>query len=119
MKKILIVEDDKKIAMALGVRLRANGYDTVTAHDSCIAATTARHFEPDLILLDISLPGGDGFALAERLKTIRNTASVPIVFITASRKEGLRSRAQEVGAADFFEKPFKASALLESVNRLI
>lgn len=119
MKKILIVEDDKNIAKALHVRFTSLGYGVATTFDAVMAATTARNYEPDLILLDISLPGGDGFMLAERFQEIQNTAGVPVVFITASKKPGLKNRAMELGAAGFFEKPFDSRQLVGTVNQLI
>ena len=119
MKRILIVEDDKNITKALGVRFGANGYEVAVAHDAMVATTTARHYKPDLILLDISLPYGDGFMLAERFSSTHNTSGVPIIFITASKKDGLREKAMDLGASDFFEKPFDSSKLLNTVNLLI
>ncbi len=119
MKRILIVEDDKKIAKALNIRFIAHGYEVVTAFDAVMATTTARDYEPDLILMDITIPGGDGFSLANNFKDIDNTAGVPVVFITASRKEGLRKRAMEVGGAEFFEKPIDSQRLLTAVSQLV
>lgn len=119
MKKILIVEDDKKIARALHVRFTAHGYEVATTFDAVMATTTARDYEPDLILLDIAMPGGDGFMLADRFKDIQNTAGVPFVFITASKKNGLRERAMDIGASAFFEKPFDSGKLLNTVSQLV
>ena len=64
MKKILIIEDDQKIAMVLEIRFHANGYETMTARNSNLEATLARSATPDLIILDISLPDGNGLNLA-------------------------------------------------------
>ncbi len=119
MKKILIVEDDKKIAKAMTIRLKANGYDVAVVHDAVVAATTARNYSPDLILLDIMLPGGNGFILSERFQEIDHTASVPIIFITASKRSGLKQKAMELGAAAFIEKPFDSNHLLSSVAQQI
>ncbi len=119
MKKILIVEDDKKIALAMGVRLKAYGYEVANAYDAVVAVNAARKFKPDLILLDISMPGGDGFSLAERFQNLVDTAGVPIIFITASKKQGLKEKAMEMGAAGFFEKPYDAEKLLSTVSSLI
>lgn len=116
MKKILVVEDDLKIARALAVRLKANGYEVFAAHDAVMAPTVAAKHQPDLILLDISMPGGDGFLVAERLQHIVNTAGTPFIFITASKKPGLRDQAMELGAADFFEKPYDADELLKAID---
>ncbi len=118
-KKILIVEDDKKIALAMSVRMKASGYMVETAFDAVCAMTVARNFKPDLILLDISMPGGDGFSLAERFQNLAHTALVPIIFITASKKPGLKEKADELGAVGFFEKPYDAEQLVSTVNSVI
>jgi DNA-binding response OmpR family regulator len=119
MKKVLIIEDDKNIAKAMGIRLQAHGYTTATAFDAVVATSTARNFNPDLILLDVSLPGGDGFTLAERFKKIDKIADVPIIFVTASKQNGMREKAIALGAAQYFEKPFESAELLFSVSQLI
>ncbi len=119
MKKILIIEDDKNIAKALTVRFNKLGYDVAATYDAVMATTKAHSFEPDLILMDIALPGGDGFILVDRLRQIDNTADVPVVFITASKKQGLREQARKIGAAGFFEKPFNAGELMGLVGQLI
>ena len=119
MKKILIVEDDKNIAMAMSIRLKAYDYDIELAHDAVVATTRANNYKPDLILLDIMLPGGNGLMLAERFKEMPDIKDVPIVFISASRKPGLKQKAMDVGGADFIEKPFDSGHLLCTVAGLI
>lgn len=118
-KKVFIVEDDKKIAMAMGIRIKAFGYDVGTAYDAITAVRAAREYKPDLILLDISMPGGDGFSLAKKFQNLMHTAGVPIIFITASKKPGLKERAEELGAAGFFEKPYDADKLVSTISSLI
>ena len=117
MKKILIVEDNKDIAKALRIRLNFWGYDVATANDAIIATTTARNYSPDLILMDIGLPGGDGFTLADRFGGINNVASAPIIFITASKTPGLREKARAIGAVDFIEKPLNTQRLMDAVTQ--
>jgi putative two-component system response regulator len=119
MKKILIVEDDKSIVMALTVRLRAAGYAVIVAFDAIMAVSMALKQHPDLVLLDISMPGGNGFMVAERLQNSALTAGVPMLFLTASKQSGLRERAQEVGAVGFFEKPYEAAELLDAIAKAL
>ena len=119
MKKILIVEDDKSIVMALTVRLRAAGYAVIVAFDAVMALGTALKHRPNLVLLDISMPGGNGFMVAERLQNSSLTAGVPMLFLTASKQPGLRERAQEVGAVGFFEKPYEATELLDAIAKAL
>jgi CheY-like chemotaxis protein len=119
MKKILIVEDDKRIVMALKVRLQAQGYNVVAAYDAALAMDVAVKHQPDLVLLDISMPGGNGFMVAERLQNSPVTMGVPIIFLTASKQAGLRDKAKELGAAGFFEKPYEAEELLDAIAKAL
>jgi DNA-binding response OmpR family regulator len=116
MKKILIVEDDQKIAMALMIRLKANGYNPFVAFDALSGAGQGRTFKPDLILLDISMPGGNGFQLAETFHRIPETCETPIIFITASKNPDLLQKAMDAGAMGLFEKPFDTDKLLSMIE---
>ena len=117
-KKILIVEDDQKIALALALRLKSAGYETSTASDALTGVSTAASLRPDLVLLDISMPAGNGFTVAERMRNAF-VSPTPIIFLTASKQPGFRERAQELGAAGYFEKPYEAEALLAAVHQQI
>lgn len=116
MKKILIVEDDKRIIAALNIRLRAKGYDVCAAYDSALAMTQATAHQPDLAILDISMPGGDGFLVADRLRNNVDTARIPIIFITALKQPDLRDKAQAVRAVALFEKPFESDDLVAAIE---
>jgi DNA-binding response OmpR family regulator len=115
-KKILVIEDDKKIALALAVRLRAARYEVVVAPDAVLAMSIAVRHRPDLILLDISLPGGNGFMVAEWIQDLETMIGVPMIFITASKQPGLREKARRLGAKGFFEKPYDGEALLATIR---
>src|SRR5439155_7934346 len=99
MKKILIIEDDQKTALALSIRLKSDGYLTWIATDAIMGLSMAVRQQPDLILLDVAIPGGDGFALAEKLQRLPETRQVPILFVTASKDPGLRQKVMDLGAA--------------------
>jgi DNA-binding response OmpR family regulator len=116
MKTVLLIEDDAKLSLAYGVRLKAIGYTVHVARDAVAAIGYARKTNPDVILLDISLPGGDGFLVAERLSNMISSAATPIVFITASKRADLRERAMKLGAAGFLEKPFDATTLADAIE---
>ena len=118
MKKILVVEDDTKIAAALRIRLEAAGYEVVTAGDGFSGLKMTMTHTPNLILLDIMMPVGMGFSVAERLKSL-GMGEIPIIFITASKRAGLRKTAQQLGAAGFFEKPYDAEELLSAINLIL
>ena len=117
--KILLVEDDEKIVKALTIRLKSQGYDVVAAYDAVMAMAKALDCHPDVILLDISMPGGNGFTVAERLNDSSLTATVPVIFLTASKEPGLRERAKELGAVGFLEKPFEAQELLSIIQHAL
>ena len=115
MKKILIVEDDQNIAKALSIRLKNAGYEVSVAPDALSGVETAIKNVPDLVLLDISLPAGNGFTVAERIQSLIPTAT-PLIFLTASKKPDLRNKAKELGAAAFFHKPYRADDLLGAIQ---
>ena len=119
MKTLLLVEDDAKISLALGIRLRHSGYEVVTAPDAVHAMAQALKHAPDVVVLDINLPGGDGFLVAERLRSGPATATTPLIFITASKLPGLAERAAQLGAIALIEKPFSAAQLTEALSRAI
>src|SRR6266850_1536792 len=110
-KKILIVEDDQKVAMALAVRMKAAGFEPFIANDALSGVRSAMRTQPDAVVLDISLPAGDGFTVAERIQA-NMPAPMPIIFLTASKRTDLRQRARDLGAVAFFEKPYEAEGLL-------
>ncbi len=118
-KTILIIEDDENISKALDVRLQARGYKVVTAFDAIQGMQKATGTLPDVILLDITMPGGNGLTLAERLKASTHTQAIPIIFLTASQQSDLRQKAMALGAAAYFEKPYDFDYLLAALRAAI
>jgi DNA-binding response OmpR family regulator len=117
-KQVLIIEDDEKIAMALALRLKAAGYKTTTAYDALTGLNAAVSNPPALVLLDISMPAGNGFSVAEQIQTLIPTPT-PIIFLTASKKSDFREKAKKLGAAAYFEKPFEAEELVGAIRRAL
>jgi CheY-like chemotaxis protein len=113
--KVLIVDDEADFAKALKVRLTANGYDVVLAHDSIQAIMMACQEKPDLIILDIIIPGEDGFVVAERLKQSQATRYIPVIFLTGI--PGGERRAHQLGASAYMMKPYHPERLLEAVHK--
>jgi len=119
MNKILIIEDDKDIALALGMRLRAAGYTVANAYDGLTGVSSAATDAPDLIILDLMMPAAGGVQVAEGLRALDTTATVPIIFMSASRDPELRSQAMAVGPHAFLEKPYDPAVLLECVREAL
>ena len=117
--KVLVVDDDPAIAKSLCVRLMSAGYQVDTAHDGVSATQRAIGGKPNLIILDLSMPAGDGFTVLERLGENPDTMGIPVVVLTASKKPELRERVRKAGAVAFFEKPFEAWDLMQVIEREI
>jgi two-component system KDP operon response regulator KdpE len=117
--KILVVDDDPDLRRLLHLELKAAGYDTAFARDAISMIKIAREEQPDLILLDLGLPGGDGFVCIERLKTFPALEAVPIVVVSARDPAHNRDRALSLGAQAYLHKPFDPDDLLETIGRYV
>ena len=117
--RILVVEDDQEQRRIAASGLRAAGYSVVTAESGTEAVETARVERPDLILLDVDLPGLDGMAVCRQIKLDRTLAAVPVIFCTA--RTGLMDRMAglTLGADDYITKPYAPSELLLRIRRLV
>jgi len=113
------VDDDKDVLKALSVRLKGSGYGVVYAADGIAAVSVARNEEPDVIILDIGLPGGDGFTVMERLAGILPIAQIPVIILTARDVSGNEARARTAGAYAFLQKPVDNDVLLETVRKAL
>jgi CheY-like chemotaxis protein len=116
-KKILIVEDDADVRLGYSVLLRANHYDTCFAADASAALGEARKQRPDLILLDLGLPAGDGFVVLNRLQAIPNLASIPVIVVSGRNLQGNKERALNAGARAFVQKPWNDNELLALIGQ--
>ena len=114
--KILIVEDDADTRQGLNIRLRAADYATAFASDAIQAVTMARSEKPDLILLDLGLPAGDGFLVLQRLRSIATLASIPVIVLSARDAATNRAKALQAGATHYFEKPVPNDGLLAAIR---
>lgn len=118
-KKILIVDDNEDVLRGLRILFRAHNYLTVTACDAVSAVSQAKIEMPDLIVLDLGLPAGDGYLVMERLSNIDSLASIPVIVCTAREEEWHRERALEAGAKAFFQKPVEHAELLQTVEQIL
>jgi two-component system chemotaxis response regulator CheY len=118
-RTIAIFEDDADIRGLLDLELRAAGYELAFARDAVSALGVIRKAEPDLIVLDIGLPGGDGFVVLDRLAGFDALETIPVVALTADVTAETRERAQAAGVKEFVEKPFEPSTLLEAIESVL
>ena len=116
---ILVVDDNPTIRQGLGIRLRANGYEVLFAEDA-VSATGALVIErPDLVILDLGIPCGDGFAVMERLHRNERLASIPVIVVTGRELAGNRDRALQAGAVALFQKPVEDADLLITIREAL
>jgi DNA-binding response OmpR family regulator len=114
-KKILIVDDERDFVRILSANLKARGYNTVTASDAVGAITVAQKERPDLIILDVSMPGGDGLTVLKRLGASDHTSLIPVIVVTgltpAAKVEMLAA-----GAVAFYVKPVDIDILQACIH---
>jgi|SRR5580658_7894317 DNA-binding response OmpR family regulator len=118
-KKILIVDDDPDVRQGMHIRLKANHYDTFFAIDALSGITEARKHEPDLIILDLGLPAGDGFVVMDRLKANPYLAVIPVIVVSARDVLANKERALKAGAKAFLQKPVDNAELLKVIRQAL
>jgi CheY-like chemotaxis protein len=119
MAKILLVEDNEMNRDMLSRRLQRKGYEVIAAVDGNQGLERARTESPALILMDMSLPGLDGWEVTRRLKAASETRSIPIIALTAHAMAGDREKAIEAGCDDYDTKPVELPRLLEKIQALL
>ena len=119
MAKILLVEDNEMNRDMLSRRLVRNGFEVVMAADGGEGVAMAASEQPDLILMDMSLPVMDGWEATRRVKADAATSAIPIIALTAHALVEDRDRARAAGCDDFDTKPVELPRLLEKINRLL
>jgi CheY-like chemotaxis protein len=120
-KRILVVDDELNILKAIKVRLEHEGYDVVTSVDGPQALQQAGALCPHLILLDVKLPGLDGYEVCRTLKRQPATAAIPVIVFSASDRHlsQLADRCVEAGADGWLKKPFRTEELLDKIHRAL
>jgi CheY-like chemotaxis protein len=116
-RRILVVDDNVDAAQSLGLLLRQMGHDVQVAHDGHAALEAARMNRPQVILLDLGMPGVDGYRVVERLRADPSFARVPFVAVTGHDGDGARRRSQEAGFAEHLVKPVTAETLRDVLER--
>jgi two-component system KDP operon response regulator KdpE len=118
-KKILIIDDDPAIRQGYQIRLKANGYETFFAGDAISGFTEARKQMPDLIILDLGLPAGDGFVVMGRLRAMTDLSMIPVLVVSARDRLATKERAIQAGAKAFLQKPVDNAVLLAYIRRIL
>lgn len=119
MAKILIVDDDQDIRRLLAIRLKASGHEAVFAGDAISAVNQARKEQPDLILLDVMLPAGDGYLVMERLKAMPAMEGIPVIVVSALDPSHQEDKLAASGADAYVQKPFDHEELLAEIDRAL
>lgn len=118
-KKIVVIDDDPDQQAGLQVRLTASGYDVSSARDAMQAIAVVRKVKPDLILLDIGLPGGDGHTVIARLKSLGPIAAIPVIVLSAMEPGENVERMRAAGAVAYFQKPANNELLLAEIRKAL
>jgi DNA-binding response OmpR family regulator len=118
-KKILIVEDDPSFSRAINHIIQKEGYDVITASNGMAGLRMAKGENPDLLILDVMLPGLDGFEICSQLRQDPLTEKLPIIMLSAKGQEIDKTTGLKVGANEYLTKPVDRALLLEKITSLL
>ena len=118
-KKILVIEDDPATSRLVDYSLRREGYQVITAFNGLEGIRKATHEAPDLVILDVMLPGMDGFEICHRLRAQAATVQLLILMFSAKAQEIDKSTGLKVGADDYLSKPASPAEIIKKVGKLL
>mgnify|MGYP000215085061 CR=1 FL=1 len=118
-KKILIIEDEQDVARLLAVRLKHLGFETVIAADGVQGVQFAHKEKPDLIILDLMLPAGDGLLVLENLRLSSYSRYIPVVILTGVKNEEYKNRVMQKGVEAYFQKPYNPDELFNKIKDIL
>jgi len=118
-KKILVVDDDPDVRLSLYIRLKASDYGVCFAVDGVSSIHEARKQMPDLILLDLGLPAGDGYTVLERLQSNCSLSQIPVIVLTGRDRVASKDRSFKGGARAFLQKPVSNAQLLSVIRQVL
>ena len=119
MTRVLVIDDEPPIRLLCRVNLEAEGMEVLEASDGPTGLEKARNDEPDVILLDVMMPGLDGWQVAEELIEGERTGTIPIIFLTARAEARDRARGLDLGGIDYVTKPFNPVELASTVRGVV
>jgi DNA-binding response OmpR family regulator len=117
--KVLIVEDDDDLRHAMTLRLQASGYAVVNAQDGVAAISVARQERPDVVLLDLGLPAGNGLIVLERYANLPELRAIPVVVLTGQDPRTAEPATRKFGVAAFLQKPVDNKDLIEAIEHAL
>jgi len=117
--RILIIDDDKELVEMIRFRLEREGYSVITAFDGESGIEKAHREKPDLIILDVMMPGKDGFTVCDNLKSSADTCLIPIIFLSAKSQEEDQKLAYQLGSQFYIKKPYDPEVLLDTIRKAI
>lgn len=118
-KKILVIEDDPAISRLVDYSLRHEGYEVISATNGLAGIKKAQNEAPDLVILDVMLPGMDGFEICHQLRSEQDTAQLPILMFSAKAQEIDKNTGLKVGADDYLPKPATPAEIVNRVEKLL
>ncbi|MDI6739854.1 MAG: response regulator [Candidatus Edwardsbacteria bacterium] len=118
-KKIMVVDDEPYIARVIKFKLEQEGYTVISANDGITGLNKIREEKPDLVLLDVMMPGMSGYEVCQKIKGDAELAGIPVVILTAKGQERDREQGFSMGASDYITKPFSPNRLLELVKSIV
>jgi DNA-binding response OmpR family regulator len=119
MSKILVVDDEVDFVELISFNFRCRGHEVLTAPNGLEALHHARRLLPDVIVMDVMMPGMDGFTLCEELRNHQTTQSIPVIIYTALAGQIARLNGMDAGAVDYLVKPFKMEQLVTRVEKVL
>ena len=118
-KRVLIVEDDENMARFIADILKQSELETFSVVDGVLAIKEVRQLKPDLIILDLMLPGGGGLSVLSRLKLSQHTDKIPVMVVTGTLDESCKQKALALGVASYFQKPFPVEQFSLEARRIL
>jgi DNA-binding response OmpR family regulator len=119
LRRVIVADDEPAMRLLCRINLESDGAEVIEATDGHAALALAREAPPDVVILDVMMPGANGFDVAEQLLRDPRTMNVPIVFLSARAELTLQLQGIELGGFDYLTKPFDAVALKETLERVL
>jgi len=118
-KEVLVIDDERDVANLIKVNLEDQGYDVFVAYNGPDAIAIARERKPEVIMLDLAMPGMDGFSVMKVLKQDKETEHIPIIVLTGHDTKGYKQKSLMLGAAQYMTKPFSEKDIVEEIKKEI